>query len=161
MPSVEYTAAKGLVQKSSDSAILDLRGALSGFRKKIVAVTADVTLTNNDSGSVFLATAAADLEITLPADPETGTKYRVIAAANVGAGVDIEVVQGNAAHDFVGTLLRGGANVDAPLVADTRVQFVAEKAKAGDFIELFYTGSLWSVYGVSQDVAGIKFHPAA
>ena len=157
MPSVEYTKSKGLVQKSSTNATLDLRGELSGFRKKIVAVTADVTLTNADSGNVFLATAAADLEITLPAEPETGTKYRVIAAADVGAGVDIEVVQGDGAHDFAGTIFRAGANVDAPEAADTRVQFVAEKAKAGDFIEIFYTGSKWSIHGVSQAADGMKF----
>ena len=35
MPSVEYTQSKGLVQKSSTDATLDLRGELSGFRKKI------------------------------------------------------------------------------------------------------------------------------
>ena len=157
MPSIEYTQAKGLVQKLSSSATLDLRGELSGFRKKIVSVTESVTLTNNDSGNVFLATAAAGLDITLPESPETGTKYRVIAAADVGAGVEIEVIQGNAAHDFVGTILRAGANVDAPAAADTRVQFVAENAKAGDFIEIFYTGSKWSIYGASQAAGGIAF----
>jgi hypothetical protein len=167
MPSVEYTQVKGLVQKSSTDAALDLRGELSGFRKKIVPISAAAnTLKNEDSGKVFLVTHDAnnDIDITLPAVPETGVKYRVITAIDVAVGKTIEVLQGNAGHDFAGTLYQAGAEVDRANLAannaaedDSKIQFVANAAKAGDFIELFYTGSKWSVQGVSQAAGGLVF----
>ena len=167
MPSVEYTQVKGLVQKSSTDAALDLRGELSGFRKKIVPISAAAnTLKNEDSGKVFLVTHDADndIDITLPAAPETGVKYRVITAIDVAVGKTIEVIQGDGAHDFAGTLYQGGAAVDRANLAanddaedDSKIRFVANTAKAGDFIELFYTGSKWSVQGVSQAAGGLIF----
>ena len=73
MPSVEYTQSKGLIQKSSTSASLDLRGELSGYRQAVRTLTsageggtATPQLTVADSGKELLIGAGVT-SISLPA----------------------------------------------------------------------------------------------
>ena len=73
MPSVEYTQSKGLIQKSSDSATLDLQGELFGHRKSLPSLgNGSHQLTVADSGKEFLITGAGDVSILLP--PAKGVK---------------------------------------------------------------------------------------
>ena len=80
MPSVEYTKEKGLVQKTSDTSSLDLRGELSGHRQAVKTLTdATVQLTVADSGKELLLGAGVR-SVLLPAVAGVRTSMKFTAA---------------------------------------------------------------------------------
>jgi|11BtaG_2_1085332.scaffolds.fasta_scaffold00005_51 hypothetical protein len=80
MPSVEYTKEKGLVQKSSTSSSLDLRGELSGHRQAVrTLATATEQLSVADSGKELLLGANVR-SVLLPAVAGVRTSVKFTAA---------------------------------------------------------------------------------
>ena len=156
MPSVEYTRAKGLVQKSSTDATLKLQGELHGNRHSLETISGDKTLTSDDSNKVFLM-ADADITVNLPAAAVAGTKFRFIAAVDIDNNA-VEIVQEAGAEDFQGILLDGAGGVVAQdLAAHSLVRFVAGTAVAGDFVECVSTGSKWNIKAAGRAAGGIIF----
>lgn len=163
MPIVEYTAEKGLVQKSGTTASLDLQGQLFGHRAGIKSVSAATTLTVADSGKVILVTASqagAAYDIALPALSGTGDegtcyKFILVQAGNAVAS-DVTISVGAAADDFVGHIVATNG-VDTAAADDEDITFVQADALPGDTVELFSDGTKWFVRGQAAAVAGIAF----
>ena len=62
------------------------RAAYAASRARLEVVTADKTITKNESGELYAVDAAAALAITLPSDPESGTRYKFMIIDDVGSG---------------------------------------------------------------------------
>ena len=79
MPSVEYTKEKGLVQKSSTSSSLDLRGELSGHRQAVrTLATATEQLSVADSGKeLLLGTNVRSVLLPAVAGVKTTVKFTI------------------------------------------------------------------------------------
>ena len=154
MPSVEYTQVKGLVQKSSTDAALDLRGELQGLRYKLEDLAADRNITAAESGKVFLC-ANADHTVTLPRATTSGLWFRFILKANTAA--DFEIAVGDGADDFVGTVLSAGTNPETAVNGNTIVKFAGNVALAGDFVEVRSDGTDWFLSGSCQTDNAVAF----
>ena len=163
MPVVEYTAEKGLVQKSGTTASLDLQGQIFGNRVSVMSVSDAVTLTVADSGKTILATpkGGAAYDITLPKLDSTsdveGLHFRIIlAATGLGAAEDVSIKQNHANDDFVGHIIAddgvtSGANT-------TRITFDQNTgAVAGDSVECFASDTKWFIRAHAETTAGVKF----
>ena len=91
MPSVEYTQSKGLVQKSSTEATLNLQGEIIGARKKVETLDkASHQLTIEDSGKELLLGKADGQTILLPAVAGVKTDLKLTAQRQFAAGVVID-----------------------------------------------------------------------
>jgi hypothetical protein len=90
MPSIEYTQSKGLVQKSSTSATLDLQGELFGYRQNVKEL-GDAThqLTVADSGKELLLTRAGGSAILLPAVKGVKTDLKLTQGGVFTAGEEL------------------------------------------------------------------------
>ena len=87
MPSIEYTQSKGLVQKSSTDATLDLQGELFGYRQNIKELdSATHQLTVADSGKELLLTRAGGNAILLPAVKGVKTDLKFTAGGTFTLG---------------------------------------------------------------------------
>lgn len=85
MPSVEYTKEKGLIQKSSTSSSLDLRGELSGHRQAVRTLsTVTEQLTVADSGKELLLGANVR-SVLLPAVAGVRTSVKFTASNSLTA----------------------------------------------------------------------------
>ena len=164
MPVVEYTAEKGLVQKSGTSASLDLQGQLFGHRASIKSVNGATSLTVADSGKTILVTASqagAAYDIALPRlngtdDEGTCYKFILVQAGNNGAA-DVTISVGHADDDFVGHIVATDG-VDTAAAADEDITFDQSGGSLpGDTVELFTDGTKWFVRGQSAAVAGLAF----
>ena len=154
MPSVEYTQSKGLHQKSSDNATLDLRGELQGLRYKLEDLASDRDITAAESGKVFLC-ANADHTVTLPRATTSGLWFRFILKADTAS--DFEIAVKDDADDFVGTVLSVGTNPETAADGNTIVKFAANTALAGDFIEVRSDGTDWFLSGSCQVDNAVAF----
>lgn len=164
MPVVEYTAEKGLVQKSGTTASLDLQGQLFGHRAGIKSVNGATALTVADSGKTILVTASqagAAYDIALPALSGTGDegtcyKFILVQAGNAAAS-DVTISVGAAADDFVGHIVATNG-VDTAAAGDEDITFDQNGGSLpGDTVELFSDGTKWFVRGQAASVTGIAF----
>jgi len=88
MPSVEYTQSKGLIQKNSQLATLDLQGELFGHRKNISSLGNDThQLTVADSGKEYLITGTGAVSILLPPAKGVATDMQFTAGNVLTAGI--------------------------------------------------------------------------
>ena len=71
------------------------RAAFAASRARLEVVTADKTITKNESGELYAVDAAAALAITLPSDAESGTRYKFMIIDDVGSGA-ITITTGTA-----------------------------------------------------------------
>ena len=102
------------------------RAAYAASRARLEVVTADKTITKNESGELYAIDAAAALAITLPSDPESGTRYKFMIIDDVGSG-DITITTGTVAtQPFQGGILF----VDSADTSDSIVK--ADGAASGD-----------------------------
>ena len=62
------------------------RAAYAASRARLEVVTADKTISKNESGELYAVDAAAALAITLPSDAESGTRYKFMIIDDVGSG---------------------------------------------------------------------------
>ena len=91
MPSVEYTQSKGLVQKSSTEATLNLQGEIIGARKKVETLDQAIQqLTIEDSGKELLLGKANGQAILLPAVAGVKTDLKLTAQRQFTIGTTID-----------------------------------------------------------------------
>jgi len=77
------------------------RAAYAASRARLEVVTADKTITKNESGELYAVDAGGALAITLPTDPESGTRYKFMIIDNAGGAITISTTS---ARPFQGAL---------------------------------------------------------
>ena len=112
-----------------------------GVKKKVVHVDADITLTNDDSGKVFLLSATGGtVAVTLPTSLEDGVYYKFIVEEETPSNA-ITIAAGSAIVSFVGLDVAGTlASTAGTQVSNVIIGTSAEKA---DSIELMAAGNEW------------------
>jgi len=115
--------------------------ATGGVKKKVVHVDADITLTNDDSGKVFLLSATGGtVAVTLPTSLEDGVFYSFIVEEETPSNA-ITIAAGSAIVSFVGLDVSGTlASTAGTQVSNVIIGTSAEKA---DSIELMAAGNEW------------------
>lgn len=121
--------------------------ASTGFQRAITP-SANITLTPNDSGSLYLI--ATGTTATLPAVAE-GLWFRFMIS---GAIADTNFVIDSAEGDNIeGALIVAGAVVDC--AAEDQINFVADGENLGDFVEVYSDGTSWLI-GASGALTAAK-----
>ena len=111
-----------------------------GLKKKVVPVNNDITLTNEDSGKVFMLDAAGGtVAITLPtaSTGEDGVYYKFIVEEETPSNA-ITIAAGSAIVSFVQKDAGGDASNST---AGTQVSniVIGTSAEKGDVVELMFT----------------------
>ena len=125
-------------------------GATYGHKKKVEKITAARTLTNDDSGKVFmLDSAGGAYSITLPtaATGEDGVYYKFIVEEETPTA-DITIAAGSAIISLVA--FDGGGDVGNS-TAGTQVSNVLVEAASqkGDYLEMMFTNGEYVASGMS------------
>ena len=128
-------------------------GSTFGLKKKVEKLVAAVTLTNEDSGKVFMCDSAGGAyQITLPtaSTGEEGVHYKFIVDEETPTG-DITIAAGSAIISLVQKDAGGDA---ANSTAGTQVSNVIldTTAQKGDYVELMFVGGEY----VGSSLSGIN-----
>lgn len=115
----------------------------SGNNLKVLTVTADTTLTADDSGKVVLLSAAGGCTVTLPAVATAGAGWHAKFIVKTNPVNDHYVIQENTATDtnviigsFSSSDSTAGESQDVTETGQTQVNMIANLAVAGDRLEL-------------------------
>ncbi|HIK66632.1 MAG TPA: hypothetical protein EYF95_01530 [Flavobacteriales bacterium] len=144
MPKVTVTGAKGLVQSTGSG--VDLTETTLVARPKVTTVSANTTLTQADSGGVFLVGTDA-LTITLPATV-AGVDYTIVnTMADAG---NLLTISPNASDGIHGTATLAATVVQFSGTDDADISLTKATGFTGNFIRLVGDGSVgWMVVGSS------------
>ena len=128
-------------------------GSTFGLKKKVEKIVGAITLTNNDSGKIFMCDSAGGAyQITLPtaSTGEDGVYYKFIVEEEPPTG-DITSAAGSAIISLVQKDAGGDA---ANSTAGTQVSNVIldTTAQKGDYVELMFTGGEY----VGSSLSGIN-----
>ena len=121
-----------------------------GFLKRTEVLTADATLTINDSGKTFLLDAIGEV-ITLPSVLD-GLNYKFICSETT-ATTDWTITAAT-------SVIYGSAEVAGAVVAasaENTITLVVAKFLPGDYIELESDGTNWYVKGSVVTALGVTF----
>jgi len=113
-----------------------------GVKKKIVNVDAAITLTNDDSGKVFMLSATGGtVAVTLPTSLEDGVYYRFIVEEETPSNA-ITIAAGSAIVSFVMKDAGGNASNST---AGTQISnvIIGTSAQKADYVELLAVGGEW------------------
>ena len=112
-----------------------------GVKKKVVHVDAAITLTNDDSGKVFMISdTGGTVAVTLPTSLENGVYYKFIVEEETPSNA-ITIAAGSAIVSFVGLDVSGTlASTAGTQVSNVIIGTSAQKA---DSIELMAAGNEW------------------
>tara|TARA_R100000458_G_C8015836_1_gene77802 strand:+ start:42 stop:470 length:429 start_codon:yes stop_codon:yes gene_type:complete len=125
------------------SAVLEQNsGATAGVKKKVEKITVARTLTNDDSGKVFMLDAAGGAySITLPTSLEDGVYYKFIVEEETPSNA-ITIAAGSAIVSLV--MKDAGGNASNSTVG-TQVSniVVGTSAQKGDYINMMAAGAEW------------------
>ena len=124
------------------SAVLEQNsGATAGVQKKVVNVDADITLTNDDSGKVYMLSATGGtVAVTLPTSLEDGVYYKFIVEEETPSNA-ITIAAGSAIVSFVGLDVSGtAASTVGTQVSNVIIGTSAQKA---DSVEIMAAGGEW------------------
>ena len=116
--------------------------ATGGVKKKVVHVDADITLTNDDSGKVFLLSATGGtVAVTLPTSLEDGVYYKFIVEEETPSNA-ITIAAGSAIVSFVMKDAGGNASNST---AGTQISnvIIGTSAQKADYVELLAVGGEW------------------
>ena len=116
--------------------------ATGGVKKKVVHVDADITLTNDDSGKVFLLSATGGtVAVTLPTSLEDGVFYRFIVEEETPSNA-ITIAAGSAIVSFVMKDAGGDASNST---AGTQISnvIIGTSAQKADYVEIMAAGNEW------------------
>ena len=125
-------------------------GATAGVQKKVVNVDADITLTNDDSGKVYMLSATGGtVAVTLPTSLEDGVYYKFIVEEETPSNA-ITIAAGSAIVSLV--MKDAGGNASNSTVG-TQVSnlVIGTSAQKGDYIDLMAAGGEW----VGECLSGI------
>jgi len=116
-------------------------GATAGVQKKVVNVDADITLTNDDSGKVYMLSATGGtVAVTLPTSLEDGVYYKFIVEEETPSNA-ITIAAGSAIVSFVGLDVSGtAASTVGTQVSNVIIGTSAQKA---DSVEIMAAGGEW------------------
>ena len=125
-------------------------GATAGFKKKVVNVDAAITLTNDDSGKVYMLSATGGtVAVTLPTALEDGVYYKFIVEEETPSNA-ITIAAGSAIVSLV--MKDAGGNASNSTVG-TQISnlIIGTSAQKGDYIDLMAAGDEW----VGECLSGI------
>ena len=125
-------------------------GATAGTKKKVVSVDAAITLTNDDSGKVYMLSATGGtVAVTLPTSLEDGVYYKFIVEEETPSNA-ITIAAGSAIVSLV--MKDAGGNASNSTVG-TQVSnlVIGTSAQKGDYIDLMAAGGEW----VGECLSGI------
>ena len=117
-------------------------GATAGVKKKVVNVDAAITLTNDDSGKVYMLSATGGtVAVTLPTSLEDGVYYKFIVEEETPSNA-ITIAAGSAIVSLV--MKDAGGNASNSTVG-TQVSnlIIGTSAQKGDYIDLMAAGDEW------------------
>tara|TARA_Y100000593_G_scaffold56797_1_gene105880 strand:- start:4553 stop:4981 length:429 start_codon:yes stop_codon:yes gene_type:complete len=117
-------------------------GASFGYKKKVVPIDHDVTLTNEDSGKVFMLSATGGtVAVTLPTSLEDGVHYKFIVEEETPSNA-ITIAAGSAIVSFVMKDAGGNASNST---AGTQISnvIIGATAQKADYVELMAAGGEW------------------
>jgi hypothetical protein len=120
-----------------------------------VTLVATKAVSADESGTTFFLNHATEFTSTLPA-PANGLRYKFICAV-IPSGANFIVATNAAAaviQGLVTTAADGGVGVG---VDEKQINFVADQAAVGDWIELISDGTNWYASGACAVAAGITF----
>ena len=125
-------------------------GATAGVKKKVVNVDAAITLTNDDSGKVYMLSATGGtVAVTLPTALEDGVYYKFIVEEETPSNA-ITIAAGSAIVSLV--MKDAGGNASNSTVG-TQISnlIIGTSAQKGDYIDLMAAGDEW----VGECLSGI------
>ena len=145
---------------------LNSNSQVSNVDAKIIKVTADYTLTADQSGSIVLCNPTATTEINLPAlsDIQSGWNCKIILTEDTFSGdtimnqkVNIDFGSGNSVCGQV-----GGFDTAAGDISVSGDDFINCSAAAtpGDRFDIFTDGTIWYVNGFCYDASECPFGTA-
>ena len=126
-------------------------GATNGHKKKVEKITAARTLTNDDSGKVFmLDSAGGAYSITLPtaSSAEEGIYYKFIVEEETPTA-DITIAAGSA---IISLVTFDGGNTIGNSTAGTQVSNILVEAASqkADYLEIMFTNGEYVASGMSS-----------
>ena len=125
------------------SAVLEQNsGATAGVKKKVEKITVARTLTNDDSGKVFmLDSAGGAYSITLPTSLEDGVYYKFIVEEETPSNA-ITIAAGSA---IVSLVMKDAGGNASNSTAGTQVSnlVIGTSAQKGDYINMMAAGAEW------------------
>ena len=116
--------------------------ATGGVKKKVVHVDAAITLTNDDSGKVFILSATGGtVAVTLPTSLENGVYYKFIVEEETPSNA-ITIAAGSAIVSFVMKDAGGNASNST---AGTQISniVIGTSAQKADYVEIMAAGNEW------------------
>ena len=116
--------------------------ATGGVKKKVVHVDAAITLTNDDSGKVFMLSATGGtVAVTLPTSLENGVYYKFIVEEETPSNA-ITIAAGSAIVSFVMKDAGGNASNST---AGTQISniVIGTSAQKADYVEIMAAGNVW------------------
>ena len=117
-------------------------GATAGTKKKVVSVDAAITLTNDDSGKVYMLSATGGtVAVTLPTSLEDGVYYKFIVEEETPSNA-ITIAAGSA---IVSLVMKDAGGNASNSTAGTQVSnlIIGTSAQKGDYIDLMAAGDEW------------------
>ena len=125
------------------SALLEQNsGVTAGVKKKVETVTEARTLTNDESGKVFmLDSAGGAYSITLPTALEDGVYYKFVVSEETPTGA-ITIAAGSA---IVSLVMKDAGGNASNSTAGTQVSnlIIGTSAEKGDYIDMMAAGAEW------------------
>jgi len=125
-------------------------GVSAGVKKKVENVTVARTLTNDDSGKVFmLDSAGGAYSITLPTSLEDGVYYKFVVGEETPTGA-ITIAAGSA---IVSMVMKDAGGDASNSTVGTQISniVIGTSAQKGDYIDLMAAGDEW----VGECLSGI------
>ena len=153
----QHHANRAFIDQNGD---FDLNGA--GMRYTVEDLTEASTLTQADSGKVFMLNSATEFATTLPA-PASGLHYKFICKA-APASASYTIVTNGSANIFIGGIneLEVDTGDDGPYDADgDTITFVDAVAVVGDWVEMISDGTSWYITGQANADGGITVTKAS
>jgi len=126
-------------------------GVSAGVKKKVENVTVARTLTNDDSGKVFmLDSAGGAYSITLPTSLEDGVYYKFVVGEETPTGA-ITIAAGSA---IVSLVMKDAGGDASNSTVGTQISniVIGTSAEKGDYIDMMAAGDEW----VAECLSGIN-----
>ena len=117
-------------------------GVTAGVKKKVVNVDADITLTNDDTGKVYMLSATGGtVAVTLPTSLENGVYYKFIVEEETPSNA-ITIAAGSAIVSFV---MKDAGDNASNSTAGTQISniVIGTSAQKADYVEIMAAGNEW------------------
>ena len=131
------------------------RAAFAASRARLEVVTADKTISANESGELYAVDAGGALDITLPASPPNGARYKFMIIDDPGGAISIQT--GSTSEPFQGALIhidsadatQNVIKADGVATNDDKITLNADTVQ-GSSIECVYdsANSRWLLEGI-------------